>query len=52
MRPVPWAGGGFQGWILGALRRLGQELLYRADPDAVEERERNYGSSAGTCRSG
>jgi hypothetical protein len=31
---------GIPGLDPGALRRLGQELLYRADPDAVEERER------------
>jgi len=31
---------GIPGLDPGALRRLGQELLYRADPDAAEERER------------
>jgi hypothetical protein len=31
---------GIPGLDPGALRRLGQELLYRTDPDAVEERER------------
>ncbi len=40
MRWVPWAGAGFPGWTPARCARLGQELLYRADPDAVEERER------------
>ena len=31
---------GIPGLDPGALRRLGQELLYRADPDAVEEKQR------------
>ena len=44
-RALPGAAGllgrwGIPGLDPGALRRLGQELLYRADPDAVEERER------------
>ena len=44
-QPVPGAVGPLGRWGIpgldpGALRRLGQELLYRADPDAVEERER------------
>ena len=40
VRWVPWAGGGFPGWIGARCAAWGQELLYRADPDAVEERER------------
>ena len=44
-QPLPRAVGPLGRWEVpglgpGALRRLGQELLYRADPDAVEERER------------
>ena len=40
VRRVSWAGGGFPGLDPSPLRMLGEELIYRADPDAVEERER------------
>ena len=38
--PRPIAALGAPGLDPGQLRRLGEDLLYRADPDAVEERER------------